>query len=177
MAWVTVSLGSNIEAGQNIVSGLDALQDKFGELIVSEVFESEAVGFEGDNFLNLAAAFNTDLEVAALSRILKQIEDENGRDRSQPKFGVRTLDIDLLTYDEWVGVFSGIVLPREEITENAFVLWPLAQIHGDGIHPRLKQSYNELWAAYDKGRQLLWPIDFQWQGRIISQAGDAAQGA
>jgi 2-amino-4-hydroxy-6-hydroxymethyldihydropteridine diphosphokinase len=168
VAWVTLSLGSNLDPVINLTSCLDALLLQFNDLSLSLVFESEAVGFDGDNFLNMVVGFDTDLELAALSPLLKTIEDKQGRDRSQPKFSGRTLDIDILTYANKAGVFDGITLPRPEIIDNAFVLWPLAQVSGRHKHPVLKQSYAGLWEAYDKQKQKLWPVDFTWHGRKIS---------
>lgn len=170
MAWVTLGLGSNVDPFIHLASCLDALLLNFNDLSLSSVFESEAVGFEGDNFLNMVVGINTDLSLAGLSVLLKTIEDKHGRDRQQPRFSGRTLDIDILTYDDLAGKFDGITLPRGEITENAFVLWPLSQVGGKRRHPVLKKTFAELWADYDKSRQHLWPVDFQWHGRMISRA-------
>jgi 2-amino-4-hydroxy-6-hydroxymethyldihydropteridine diphosphokinase len=168
LTWVALSLGSNIEPVANFQSCLDALLLKFNDLSLSSVFESEAIGFEGDNFLNMAVAFNTEMPLDVLIKTVKKIEDDCGRDRSQPRFSGRTLDIDVLLYGDSIGVFSGIELPRPEITENAFVLWPLSQLSERRQHPSLKQSYKQLWDSYNKERQHLWPVDFKWHGRKIS---------
>jgi 2-amino-4-hydroxy-6-hydroxymethyldihydropteridine diphosphokinase len=170
VGWVTLSLGSNLKPVLHLTSCLDALLLQFNDLSLSSVFESEAVGFEGDNFLNMVVGIETDLELAALSATLKAIENKHGRDRSQPRFSGRTLDIDILTCDNLAGEFGGIRLPRPEITENAFVLWPLSQVCGKQLHPLLKKSFAELWHAYDKDRQKLWPVDFEWHGRMISKS-------
>ena len=170
MARVYLSLGSNIEREPHICAALDALQADFGTLEISSVYESEAVGFDGDPFFNLVVGIDTQLEVGALSRALKQIEDDNGRCRQGPKFSGRTLDIDILTYDQRMGEVDGVALPRLEVTENAFVLLPLAEIAGARIHPQLGQSYAEIWQAYDQHKQRLWTVDFEWQGRKISAA-------
>lgn len=164
MSAVYLSLGSNIDRYHHIEAGLDALAKRFGHLTVSRVFESEAVGFSGDNFLNLVVGIETDCSVAQLSEFLKRVEAEHGRERSAPKFSARTLDIDILTYDDWVGVHAGIRLPRPEITENAFVLQPLAEIAPTQRHPELKISYAELWRCYDTSAQKLWPVEFHWRG-------------
>lgn len=169
MAWVTLSLGSNLDPANQLRSCLDALLLNFQDLSLSSVFESEAVGFQGDNFLNMVVGVQTDLPLAELSKMLKGIEDKHGRDRSQPKFSGRTLDIDILTYDNLAGDFNGITLPRAEITENAFVLWPLSQVAGKQKHPVVRQSFADLWAQYDKDKQKLWPVDFEWHGRLISR--------
>lgn len=170
MAWVLVSIGSNIERYQHIGASLDMLQQRYGQLTLSSVFESVAVGFEGDNFLNMAAGFNCDHSVAELSAQLREIEYDNGRRRDGPKFGPRTLDIDILTYDDLTGVVDGIELPRDEITKNAFVLLPLFEIAPQELHPVLNCSYAELWQVYDQSKQKLWPVDFNWQGQAISKA-------
>lgn len=169
MNWVALSLGSNIEPVVNLRSCLDALLLKFSDLSLSSVFESEAIGFDGDNFFNMAVAFETELPLEALISTVKKIEDDCGRDRTQPRFSGRTLDIDVLIYGNKSGTYSGIELPRPEITENAFVLWPLSQLSKKRQHPELKQSYKKLWQDYDKASQQLWPIDFEWHGRIISE--------
>jgi len=168
MAWVTLSLGSNLDPVNHLTSCLDALLLQFNDLSLSSVFESEAVGFDGDNFLNMVVGVETDMLLAELSVALKSIEDKHGRDRTQPRFSGRTLDIDILTYDNLAGTFHGITLPRAEIETNAFVLWPLAQVCGKQKHPVLKQSFADMWEDYDKHRQPIWPVDFQWHGRMIS---------
>ena len=115
MALIYLSLGSNIERRLNIGAALDALAENFGELVISSVYESEAVGFEGDSFYNLVVGINSDVAVGDISKTLKQIEDTNGRDRSGPKFGPRNLDIDILTVDGVAGQIDGIALPRDEV--------------------------------------------------------------
>jgi 2-amino-4-hydroxy-6-hydroxymethyldihydropteridine diphosphokinase len=169
MSVVYLSLGSNIDRYRHIGAGLDALADQFGELRISSVYESEAVGFSGNNFLNLVVGIETDLTVAELSDLLKGIETAHGRQRSAPKFSSRTLDIDILTYDDWVGEHAGVWLPRPEITKNAFVLQPLAEIAPDRLHPQLKSTYEELWRCYDKSAQALWPVAFRWRDRQVSE--------
>lgn len=167
MAEVYVSIGSNIEPELHVTAALDALQDYFGELQISSVFESESIGFEGDCFLNLVAGFNTDLGVGELSLLLKQIESENGRVKNAAKFCSRTLDIDILTYDDRVGDIDGVCLPRSEILENSFVLWPLAEVAGCNMHPQIQKTYSQIWATFDKSQKLE-PVDFIWQGEKVS---------
>ncbi len=160
MARVTVSIGSNIDRDNAIRAGVRELARRYGPLSLSTVYESEAVGFEGDNFYNLVAAFDCELPVGELAAELRAIEEENGRVRGAERFSSRTLDIDLLTYDGLSGEHDGVQLPREEITRNAFVLWPLAEICPDERYPLNGQRYAELWAAFDKTSQPLWPIAF-----------------
>lgn len=169
MTQVYLSLGSNIRRHHHILAALDALADIFCELHISRVYESKSVGFDGSNFFNLVVGIDTQLSIKALSEHLKKIEDNNGRSRQGPKFSPRTLDIDILTYGNFVGTEAGITLPRAEITQNAFVLLPLAEIAPEQKHPQLQQSYAELWQAYDQASQALWPVNFAWRDAVISQ--------
>nr|WP_221192032.1 2-amino-4-hydroxy-6-hydroxymethyldihydropteridine diphosphokinase [Microbulbifer rhizosphaerae] len=157
-----MSLGSNIDRERHIRAGLTALAARFGELQISRVFESEAVGFEGDNFYNLVVGIHTDLPVGQLALRLREIEDANGRLRSGPKFSARTLDIDILTYDDLSGTVDGVKLPRAEIEKNAFVLQPLAELAPEVVHPLTDKTFARMWAEYDKSKQKLWPVEFIW---------------
>ncbi|MCL2913462.1 2-amino-4-hydroxy-6-hydroxymethyldihydropteridine diphosphokinase [Shewanella corallii] len=160
MAKIYISLGSNIEPVAHLTAGLRDLTRHLGQLELSSVYESEAVGFDGTNFLNMVAAADTSLSVAELNSLFKQIERDNGRLPSAKKFAPRTLDLDLLLYDDLV-CDSPIVLPRAEITENAFVLWPLAEIAPERVHPTTGLNYQSLWDAYNKP-QKLWVIELTW---------------
>lgn len=160
MPRVFLSLGSNIDREHNIRSAVKALRERFGTLELSQVYESEAVGFEGDAFYNLVAVFDSDEDVHAINRALGGIEDSHGRDRSGPRFSSRTLDIDLLLYDDLVLDENGLRLPRGEITRNAFVLLPLAELAPEVRHPLDGRRYAELWAAFDAPAQKLWPVPF-----------------
>lgn len=170
MTAIYLSLGSNVDRHKHILAALDALHELLGELNISSVYESKSVGFDGSNFFNLVVGAETDLSIAELSENLKRIEDNNGRKRNGPKFSPRTLDIDILTYGDFVGVENGVELPRAEITKNAFVLLPLAEIAPSISHPQLQKNYRQLWADYDQASQKLWAIDFEWSGQVISVA-------
>ena len=161
MAKIYISLGSNIDRDQNTRAGIRALRERFGELELSSVYESEAVGFEGDAFYNMVIACEVDEDVHSVNRALAEIEDAHGRDRSGPRFSSRTLDLDLLLYDDLVLDEKGLRLPREEILKNAFVLWPLAEIAPERIHPVAGKTYAELWAGFDKSKETLSPIEYQ----------------
>lgn len=160
MAEVFVSIGSNIDRERNVARGIELLRECYGELRLSPVYETRAVGFDGENFYNLVAAFTTDETVEAINDALHRIEDECGRVRSGPRFSSRTLDIDLLLYDDEVRESESLTLPRREITEQAFVLKPLADIAGERRHPVLGRSYNELWQAFDHNESDLHEVSF-----------------
>ena len=161
MAKIYISIGSNIDAEKNIRLAIHALQDHYGKLILSSVYESEAVGFDGDNFLNLVAAVKTTEDVYTVAANLRKIEDENGRIRSGPRFSSRTVDLDLLLYDDIILQEDGLELPRDEITKNAFVLRPLDEIASQLIHPTSGKTVCDHWLNFDKNSQKLWPIKFE----------------
>jgi len=161
MTKIYISIGSNIDAENNIRTAINALQDHYGRLILSSVYESEAVGFDGDNFLNLVAGLNTDEDVHTVVTTLRKIEDDNGRDRSGPRFSARTVDLDLLLYDDLILKEEGLELPRDEITKNAFVLLPLEEIAPQLIHPETGNTMCDHWMNFDKDAQKLWPIEFK----------------
>ncbi|MCU8006842.1 2-amino-4-hydroxy-6-hydroxymethyldihydropteridine diphosphokinase [Shewanella sp. SM34] len=161
MARIFISLGSNIEPEQHLQAGLKSLRACFGPLRLSSMYESEAVGFSGTNFLNMVASAETDLNIAAVVAQFKQIEQNHGRLVGAKKFSPRTLDLDLLLYDHVV-CETPVTLPRAEIVNNAFVLWPLAELAPELIHPVVDKSYASLWQEYDKKSQLLWPVMFEW---------------
>ena len=173
MNLVTVSLGSNIHPTRHIRCCLDALADTFGPLQISRVFESEPVGFaDSRNFYNLVVAFHSAWAPGELQAWSKQLEIEYGRLPNIAKFSPRALDIDLLTVGNLCGTVDDIVLPRSEITLNAFVLQPLAELLPAERHPFYNASYAALWEAFELGSQRLWAVDFSWHGRWISQADE-----
>lgn len=154
-----ISVGSNIDSKNNIVSVVGRLGKKFGALTCSKVYESRSVGFDGDNFLNLVVSFETDLSVRDLSGVLKAFEVDHGRQKGQSKFSARTLDLDILTFGDLCGNYDGIRLPRGEILHYAFVLLPLVDVAADELHAETKLSYRMLWEQFSGDKQSLWPID------------------
>ncbi|WP_028116042.1 2-amino-4-hydroxy-6-hydroxymethyldihydropteridine diphosphokinase [Ferrimonas senticii] len=161
MTRIFISLGSNIDAEAHIRNGLNDLADALDHVLISTVYESEAVGFEGDNFLNLVAQADTELSIAQLVALFKQIEQRHGRVLGAKKFAPRTLDIDLLLYGN-LATNEPVELPRPEIFDNAFVLLPLQQLWPDGVLPNCSQSLAQLWQAFPQQSQKLWPIEFDW---------------
>jgi 2-amino-4-hydroxy-6-hydroxymethyldihydropteridine diphosphokinase len=162
MATVYLSLGSNIERYKNISAALNALAEQFGELTISPVYESVSVGFEGDNFLNLIVAIDTEMPVGVLSNTLREIENDNGRVRAASKFSARTLDIDILTYAMEVGVIDGVELPRDEITKYGFVITPLVDIAANGVLPGSDRTYQTIATELNLDEKDMWPVEFRW---------------
>lgn len=161
MARAYISIGSNINRENNIRAGVDTLRRGYGLLIISRVFESEAVGFQGDNFYNLVVGFDTDESPLTIARALHEIERVRGRKRDGPRFGPRALDLDLLLYDNLVIDKPGLRVPRDDTLDYAFVLQPLAEIAPHLPHPVLGKRYVDLWAAFDKPSNRLWPVKLE----------------
>lgn len=155
MARAYLGLGSNIERERHVREGLAALAARFGQLTVSPVYESAAIGFDGQPFFNLVVAIETELEPHALDRALKHVERLHGRVNGAPRFSSRTLDIDLLLYDDRVIHSEGLELPRPDILIYAFVLKPLADVAGELIHPLLRRRINAIWRDFHDPAQSL----------------------
>ncbi|MEC8950648.1 MAG: 2-amino-4-hydroxy-6-hydroxymethyldihydropteridine diphosphokinase [Pseudomonadota bacterium] len=166
MALLALSLGSNIDAPNNIRKAVRALRHEFDALKCSSVYESEAIGFVGANFLNLVAIIETTADLSSISRFLKLLEDRFGRNREQPRFSARTLDVDILFYGDEKTKSDEIELPKEEITQYAFVLQPLAELLPDRIHGFTGLTYADLWVEFDQSNQQLWKVDFDWRDTL-----------
>lgn len=160
MTRVYLGLGSNTEREKHITAGVAALHEQFGDLVLSPIYESESVGFAGSLFFNLAVGFDTELSLEALQQSLKIIEDNYGRIRGGSKYSPRTLDIDILTFGDFISHDSAFDVPRAEILENAFVLQPLADIAPNELHPCTQKTFIEHWLAYSH-HQKLWLANFQ----------------
>lgn len=144
-AWL--SLGSNLEPERHLRAALAELRARFGALRVSPVYRFPAVGFEGPEFLNLAVGLDSDLDPFALNDWLHALEDRHGRRRDVPRYSSRTLDVDIVLFDELILHGPGnLEIPRKELA-HAFVLKPLADIAPDVREPRSGRTVAALWAA------------------------------
>ena len=163
MTRVYVGIGSNIDRDKYIRAGVRLLRDSFGELSLSVVYDCPAYGFKGDNFYNLAAGFDTILDLQPLAKSLREIEYTCGRKRHEGKFVSRTLDVDLLLYGNLVRHDDRYDLPRHDILHYAFVLCPLADIAAYERHPEVGRTYAELWRDFDGDKQQLRPTRFSFE--------------
>lgn len=148
MARVYLSLGSNEEPVRYLSAALAALRERFGALDISPAYRSAAVGFDGADFINLAVGLDTDLSPEALNDWLHALEDRNGRRRDVPRYADRTLDVDIVLYDDLVTQGPGhLDIPRKEL-KHAFVLKPITDIAPQLRHPVNGRTMAELWAAF-----------------------------
>ena len=155
MASVYLGLGSNVAAEKNLRLAVDALKSRYGELVISPVYKSAAVGFEGADFLNLVVGLESDASPLDICDEMERIHDLAGRIRSDDKWGPRPLDIDLLLYDDAVISQPPVRVPRDDILEYGFVLRPLAEIAPDLVHPVTGRTMRDHWLDFDSSQHPL----------------------
>jgi 2-amino-4-hydroxy-6-hydroxymethyldihydropteridine diphosphokinase len=149
---VYVGVGSNIEPEVELRSGVEALRTEFGELQVSSVYRSAALGFDGDDFLNVVVRFQTLLAPDAVEARLDTIENSGGRGRNGGRFAPRALDCDLLMYGARID--ARCRLPRDDVLHYPFVLGPLAEITPRLRHPLDGITIEEHWEQRRAAAQL-----------------------
>ncbi len=145
---VFVGAGSNVEPARHLRMALRELGRRFGPLMVSSVYRNRAVGFEGDDFLNMVIGFTTAECPEAIITELERLHGEAGRLRGAGAFCPRTLDLDLLLYGDEVS--AQLRLPRPDITRYSFVLGPLAELAPKLRHPVTGETMAALWKRFDK---------------------------
>ena len=149
---VYLGLGSNVQPEENIAAGISALEAAFDDLELSPAYRTPAVGFDGDDFINLAARCSTVMQPLELKAWLNALENHHGRQRDVPKFSDRSLDIDILLFDDLWARLPGLEIPRGEIETFAHVLGPLADLAPEVNHPSTGETIGEMWEAFtDKG--------------------------
>ena len=159
MARVAVSIGSNLERERNVKDALVALGKTFGELSCSPVYESAAYGFDGPPFYNLVVVFETSLDVRGVREKIQAIENQQGREMGENRSGSRSLDLDLLLYDDAVFHDQGLDVPRREIFEHAYVLKPLADLLPATPHPVTGESFADIWFRLGLNQEALSVVD------------------
>lgn len=145
MSIVWLGLGSNVCADTHIRAGIRELQKDFEYVVLSPVYASTAVGFDGHDFINLVARIETELQPVELRDYLRDLEDRFGRKRDVAKFSDRSLDIDILLYDDLVLVSPVLEIPRAEILKFSHVLKPLADLEPDLMHPTEQRTMADIW--------------------------------
>ena len=147
---VYVAAGSNVEPRRNLRQALSLLREAFPDLVASRAYQNAAVGFSGEDFINLVVGFHTTLGLGELLATLHEVETRCGRARGAPKYEPRSMDLDVLLYGDVVGEFPGAKLPRPDLLRRAFMLGPLAEIAPSVRHPTDGRTIGALWAACDQ---------------------------
>jgi len=165
---VFISVGSNVDAAHNVLSSLDTLGAELEDCRCAPWYRSPAVGFDGDDFINTVVAGHTALACSDLSARLRAIEDAQGRDRTQPRFSARPLDLDVLLYGDLVQHDAVSDVPRADILEYAFVMQPLVDLAPDLHHPELAAPFKDLHVRMLAQQ----PESFRALQRVASQPSD-----
>ena len=160
MTLVFLGLGTNVDRERSMRVGLEALKRLDAGLTISNMYESAAIGFDGAHFYNCVVQLDTELTLVALVAELKAIESVSGRDHSNSSCDGKGLDIDVLTYGDWVGCYDGVVLPRPDVTCYAHVLLPLSEIAPQACLPGTQRSYRALWKDFKQPDQRLAVVAF-----------------
>lgn len=147
MALVSFSIGSNINREKNVGFAVRSLKQNFNPVRFSPIYETEAVGFKGDDFFNLVGQFETELVVKEVSAMFDELELKSGRSNEHHPFEDRTLDIDLLLYDDLVYKDAQITVPHPDVLVYDFVLMPLSRMMPDFILPETDMTLAALWSA------------------------------
>ena len=113
------------------------------------------MGFDGPNFYNLVCCFETSQDVVVLKTELSVIEKNHGRSMNETKFSSRTLDIDILYYDDLIYEDDNLKLPRKEIIQYDFVLQPLVDIAPEFIHPQIMKTNKEIMDEFNIEKNII----------------------
>jgi 2-amino-4-hydroxy-6-hydroxymethyldihydropteridine diphosphokinase len=143
---VYLSLGSNIQPESNLPKAINLLSERGEILKVSSAWESEAVGSDGPNFLNACVLFSTSFSYAELKdQVTYPIETKLDRKRTTDKFAPRTIDIDIVLFDEQSC--------NDKFWNQAFVVIPLAEIYPEFRNPL---TYERIAETAARLRQTIW---------------------
>jgi 2-amino-4-hydroxy-6-hydroxymethyldihydropteridine diphosphokinase len=159
---VLVAAGSNVEPLLNLRRALDSLAAAYPALRISRAYRNRAVGFEGEDFVNLAIAFDTDDDVLAVVAHLQEAEGLCGRARHAPKWAPRAMDLDILLYGGRVCDEPGLKLPRPDLVRRAYMLGPAAEIEPNMRHPTRGETLRELWEKFPREPHALEAVDLGW---------------
>lgn len=150
MPQVYIAAGSNIEPERHLASAVRELERQFPGVRFSPWYRNRAVGFEGEDFINLVAGFPTELQISELLARLHAIEARCGRARDAPRWAPRSMDLDVLLYGDLVCQEPHLKLPRPDLLKRAYMLGPLAVLAPAVVHPTEKLTIGELWSRFDR---------------------------
>jgi deoxyguanosine kinase len=144
---IYLSLGSNLgNKFKNLQLAVNAIFEEIGAIKkIAPIFETPAMGFEGDDFLNCVIQLESNQSADFVLDAILSIETKLGRVREEKSgFSSRPIDIDMLFYDDEIINTKNLIIPHPEIQHRKFVLAPLAVISQDFIHPKLNKTISEL---------------------------------
>tara|TARA_B100001564_G_scaffold359461_1_gene381389 strand:+ start:133 stop:1257 length:1125 start_codon:yes stop_codon:yes gene_type:complete len=144
---IYIGLGSNEGDRLNYLqNAVDAIHSSIGTIAkISSCYENPAMGFEGNNFINLCIEVRTFQSPELVLAKLLEIEENNGRRRyNDGVYHSRTIDLDLLFYQNKVINNQILIIPHPRLQERLFVLKPMAEIAPNLVHPVLNKSIKKL---------------------------------
>jgi dihydroneopterin aldolase/2-amino-4-hydroxy-6-hydroxymethyldihydropteridine diphosphokinase len=149
MSRAFVGVGSNIDPAENVEKAIRLLSAALQVRGISTVYLTEAVGRPGEPlYYNCVVEIETDVLPAELKQqVLRGIEKELGRIRSNDRYAARTIDLDLILYGQLVMTTGGLTLPDPDIVRRPFLAVPLHELAPDLKLPGSDQSINEIAAA------------------------------
>ncbi|MEC9205748.1 MAG: 2-amino-4-hydroxy-6-hydroxymethyldihydropteridine diphosphokinase [Pseudomonadota bacterium] len=156
---VFVGIGSNINKKENIRSCIKIIEEEFEDFNISPIYQTQSMGFKGPDFYNCVCSFLTTKDVYELKDHLSKIELDHGRHFKETKFSSRTLDIDILYFDDLVLNNEQVQIPRKEILEFDFVLLPLCDLDPDFVHPELGKKHKNIIKDIDIKKLILKKIN------------------
>jgi 2-amino-4-hydroxy-6-hydroxymethyldihydropteridine diphosphokinase len=161
---VLVAAGSNVAPIENLRLALDRLETQFAPLRVSRAYANAAVGFTGDDFVNLVVGFDTVSTVDDLLERLHEAEAACGRPREAPKWAPRTMDLDVLLFGDLICTRPGLTLPRPDLLRRPYMLGPAAEIAPTTVHPITHRTLLEHWAEMrERESHALRPVELGWR--------------
>jgi len=155
---VYVAAGSNVAPEENLARAIAELERQFPGTRFSRAYRNRAVGFSGDDFINLVAGFDTELPLSEVLTRLHAIETLCGRPRGAPRWAPRSMDLDVLLYGDLVCTEAAVKLPRPDLLKRAYMLGPLAELAPEVRHPTERLTIGELWQRFDQGAHPLEPV-------------------
>ncbi|MGE8335024.1 2-amino-4-hydroxy-6-hydroxymethyldihydropteridine diphosphokinase [Pseudomonas laurylsulfatiphila] len=145
---IYLGLGSNQDRDHHLGLAWDFLAALLVDVQCSPVYSSVAAGCVGDDFFNVVLSGRTDLTLDQLSDVLKRFEARYARGLA-PRI-VLPVDIDILLYGDFVGVYEHGVLPRSDLIDRPYVMMPLAVLAPDGVHPVTGKTYKATWLEFER---------------------------
>ena len=165
MPRVYVAIGGNVEPERWLPLAADELRRRFPGVQFSAVYRNPAFGFDGADFYNAVAGFDTDAAVEAVLAHCHAIEARCGRRRDDPKWAPRVMDIDLLLYGERVAETAAFRLPRPDLLRRCYMLGPLAELAPRLRHPLTGREIAAHWQELAREPHMLerLPLDLHSQ--------------